>query len=424
MAVIVARRHKIDQAIGSLGSELPGASYNWNLLPGTTAAWRAHLQGWATHWAFIPALGACYLVVALLSGMRGEEVAALARGCLRERRDANARLVRYEVIGRIFKGRKHSGARHRWVVIEPVARAIAAARRIQDHLLAVRDPEARASDDDLLFVPTRLQDEANRVLAGGQPTDYLNYFAAECQRLTDDVLSRCSPADAAKIEALYRIPNDDVAGRWRWQARQLRRTLAWYIASQPFGVVAGMIQYGHASTLMFEGYAGASASGFRAEIEEESRLARLGDIVEMYENWKNGAAPGGPMGPRLAAEFTAIRKDLGDLPGAIVSEGRRAKMLENTAVTLHPGFINDCFFYADHALCLKHDDKATGPALSRCQPLKCPNSVVTMRHKPALLACLADAESMKAGKHLSPLQLHAIDAQIESYRKLLRQAEQ
>jgi hypothetical protein len=364
------------------------------------------------------------LVVALLSGMRGEEVAALTRGCLRERREANGQLVRYEVIGRIFKGRKQtSGALHRWVVIEPVARAIAAARRIRDHLLALRDPESRAVDDELLFVPTRLRDEGNRALAGGQPTDYLNYFAAECQRLTQDVLSRCSPADAAKIEALYHIPNDDAGGRWRWQTRQLRRTLAWYIASQPFGVVAGMIQYGHASTIMFEGYAGSSASGFRAEIEEENRLARLGDIVEMYENWKDGVAPGGPMGPRLAAEFAATSNELGDLPGAVISEERRAKMLKNTAVTLHPGFINDCFFYADHALCLKYGDEAPGPALSRCQPLKCPNSVVTKRHVPGLRACLADAESMKAGKHLSPLQLHAIDVQMNTYGKLLNQVE-
>lgn len=423
-AVVLARRSKIEQAILSLGGELPGASHNWQVLPGTTTTWRGHLPGWATHWAIVPALAACYLVVALLSGMRGEEVAALTRGCLRERRDATGQLVRYEVVGSIFKGRKQiGGAFHRWVVIEPVARAILAARRIQDHFLSLRDPEAQAGDNDLLFVPIHLRDNNNRSLAGQQPTAYLNYFAAECERLTQDILSRCLPADAANITALYRIPNDDAGGRWHWQTRQLRRTLAWYIANQPFGVVAGMIQYGHASTVMFEGYAGSSASGFRAEIDEENRLARLADIVEVYENWKHGAVPGGPMGPRLVAEFTAVSKDLGDLPGAVVSEKRRAKLLENTAVTLYPGFINDCFFYADHALCLKRGNEASGPALSRCQPQRCPNSMVTKRHEPALRACLEDAESMKEGKRLSPLQLRAIDLQIETYRRLLKEAE-
>lgn len=188
-------------------------------------------------------------------------------------------------------------------------------------------------------------------------------------------------------------------------------------------VIAGMLQYGHASAAMFEGYAGTSASGFRAEIEEERRLAQLGDIVEMYEDWKAGIGPGGPMRAKLIAEFARVRNQLGDLPGSVVNERRRTKMLANTAVTLHPGYINDCFFYADHALCLQAADPAGGPAFARCQPSKCPNSIVSKRHGPALRACIADAEAMKVGTTLSPIQRHAIDAQIRLYLQLLAQVE-
>jgi hypothetical protein len=127
-----------------------------------------------------------------------------------------------------------------------------------------------------------------------------------------------------RILALYHIP-DEGDEPWRWRTRQLRRTLAWYIASQPFGVIAGMIQYGHASAMMFEGYAGTSQSGFRSEIEEERRLAQLSDIVEMYEDWKAGINPGGPMRSKLVAEFTSIRNKIGDLPGTVVDDRRRAK---------------------------------------------------------------------------------------------------
>ena len=42
----------------------------------------------------------------------------------------------------------------------------------------------------------------------------------------------------------------------------VRRTIAWHIANRPFGTIAGMIQYKHASVAAFEGYAGSSRSGF------------------------------------------------------------------------------------------------------------------------------------------------------------------
>ncbi|MER9566451.1 MULTISPECIES: hypothetical protein [unclassified Mesorhizobium] len=42
---------------------------------------------------------------------------------------------------------------------------------------------------------------------------------------------------------------------WKFTTRQLRRTIAWYIANRPFGTVAGKIRYKHSSVAMFEGYA-------------------------------------------------------------------------------------------------------------------------------------------------------------------------
>ena len=59
---------------------------------------------------------------------------------------------------------------------------------------------------------------------------------------------------------------------------RFRRTLAWHIANQPFGTVAGMLQYQHMSVVTFEGYVGTRRSGFRREVEAERRLpgAELG----------------------------------------------------------------------------------------------------------------------------------------------------
>lgn len=420
--VLKARSIVIEEAMLRVGTERPGASSRWSIMPGTTIPWRSHLPSFSSRYAFIPGIAACYLVIGLLSGMRGEEVAALKRNCLRIIHDEHGRIVRHELVGKIFKGRDNvDGAEHRWTVIEPVARAVSAAIRLHDHLCGGIDAGSTPNDDDLLFKTVQIKGVGNERMTASQATKYLNYFARECRELAGE-MATMAPEDAELIRALYHIP-DQNGGPWRWQTRQLRRTLAWYIASQPFGVIAGMLQYGHASAIMFEGYAGTSESGFRSEIDEERRLVQLSDIVEMYEDWKAGFIPGGPMRSKLIAEFTRIRNKMGDLPGTVVDDRRRAKMLSNTAVTLHPGFINDCFFYADHALCLQVKGADAQPAFMRCQPSRCPNSVVAKRHVPALRSCIADAEGMKNGKNVSPIQKHAIDAQIDIYKQLLDQVE-
>ncbi|MFI9248224.1 hypothetical protein ACIGXF_37995 [Streptomyces sp. NPDC053086] len=51
------------------------------------------------------------------------------------------------------------------------------------------------------------------------------------------------------------------------------RTLAWHIAHQPFGLVAGARQYQHAELALFEGYAGTSPSGIAAEVAAERAIA-------------------------------------------------------------------------------------------------------------------------------------------------------
>src|SRR5262249_4157413 len=65
--------------------------------------------------------------------------------------------------------------------------------------------------------------------------------------------------------------------------RQFRRTVAWHIANRPFGTVAGMIQYKHASIAAYEGYAGSSRSGFRNEVERERALGQLDDVLSYFE---------------------------------------------------------------------------------------------------------------------------------------------
>jgi hypothetical protein len=61
---------------------------------------------------------------------------------------------------------------------------------------------------------------------------------------------------------------------FRLLTRQFRRTLAWFIARQPGGVIAGAIQYRHLSIQMFEGYAKARELHQAGEKPQVARSAR------------------------------------------------------------------------------------------------------------------------------------------------------
>ncbi len=114
---------------------------------------------------------------------------------------------------------------------------------------------------------------------------------------------------------------------WRFTPRQFRRTLAWQIARQPFGLVAGARQYQQVSVAVFAGYAGTSESGFRAEVEKERAEAQLDDIIERYEDDLQGRAFTGGAAARLKADFARIRAELGDFPGRRADRARVREML-------------------------------------------------------------------------------------------------
>ena len=207
---------------------------------------------------------------------------------------------------------------------------------------------------------------------------------------------------------------------WKFSIRQFRRTLAWYIANRPFGVVAGKIQYKHASVAMFDGYAGSSISGFRQEVEQERALGQLDDIVEHYENHLAAKPKSGPAASRLASEFDHIRRELSALPGRISNSSRVKAMLSHLACNLHVGNLTDCFFDPATALCIAKDNKVkNAPAFSLCAPDRCPNSCLSLRHLPVWEAQIAETEALLKTKRLSRIQRDALQADRDRMRKLI-----
>jgi hypothetical protein len=210
------------------------------------------------------------------------------------------------------------------------------------------------------------------------------------------------------------IPAGPSGAPWRFTTRQFRRTIAWHIANRPFGTIAGMIQYKHASVAAFEGYAGSSRSGFRAEVEAERRLGQVEDILTYFDECQAGARLSGPAAARVSQALDAAAAEFQPLSGMIADRGRLRILLANTARTLHVGVLADCFFDPATAVCLRHATASdrTAPMISLCEPARCPNACITRRHRPAWERTADDARALLKEKRLSGLQRTALTQEL------------
>ena len=158
---------------------------------------------------------------------------------------------------------------------------------------------------------------------------------------------------------------------WKFTTRQLRRTIAWYIANRPFGTIAGKIQYKHASMAMFEGYAGSARAEFRLAVERERALGQLATPSPTTRHFfvmkvRRDQAP------RACDESSpGCRTSLATCQAGRWIASGCALMLAHLGRTLHVGFLNDCLFDAATALCLAASaaTEPTASASSRCSPI-------------------------------------------------------
>lgn len=384
-------------AVKELGVEQGGMDTPITIDPESRRPWRPRFDAYALAHEERQLQTAAYILCAYLTGMRDSEVQAMQPGCLRRERSADGVTERLAIRSIVYKGREERGEPEEWVTIEPVARAVEVAER-----LAARH-RPRRKDDGIWIVLHRAV-----ALDRGVP-----HVVRQINRYREHLDQRFGASEGPAIPL--------VDGRsWIFNTRQFRRTVAWYIANRPFGVVAGKIQYKHASVAMFDGYAGSSTSGFRQEVEQEHHLGQLDDIVVHYEAAQRSERLAGPAASRVAHEIDRVAQEIGCLPG-VIANGKRVKaMLAHLARTLHVGYLNDCFFEPATALCLSQSTaSASQPILSNCAPDRCPNSCVARRHLPAWQAAITHAEAMLEEKRLSNVQRTAIRQDRDRMRKLI-----
>ncbi|MET8101509.1 hypothetical protein ABZV29_34435 [Streptomyces sp. NPDC005236] len=386
--------HLVARAAAELGFEEGGLDTPMSPWPESGRPWRPRLDPTTVNRETEYLRTACWIVIAYLSGLRDDEVRLLGRECAFTETGDGPR-IRYKLRGRVYKNRKISGDEAEWVVLDIVHQAV-------DVLLGLHD------DPDHLFgywgtditgyqlfgsVPYRLgrfRDHANELFSTEAglfiPNDTSGVEDYDTPDTLDSEIHQHGRGgeDPDGPLGLTEEGPDPAGVPWSFDTRQFRRTLAWHIAHQPFGVVAGARQYQHARIVMFKGYAGTSESGFAEEVAANDAVARLDYLEDIYRDWNNGGASSGGAAERISAEFERIRRELGDLPGVVASPARLRTMLRHLTKTLHPGVLNDCFYQAATAVCRKRAKALGRPVPLHNMCLNCPNARRSAVHLPRL----------------------------------------
>lgn len=314
-------------------------------------------------------------------------------------RAEDGRIYRRKLTSLAFKGEDApTGVPATWIVGEPVERAIHILERLQsgrDTYLFARIPGSR---HDLRSHATSAKStqQTNNDLAAF--TDWVNAF---CQQ-------------HGRRDGIPLVNGQ----RWRLSTSQFRRTLAWFIARQPGGVIAGSIAYRHHRVQMFEGYAGTSASGFRAEAEAEDAIARGEQLCDLITSHGHHALTG-PAAAQAEARLTGLERHV-TFDGKVITDARRLKrIMDRHDPRIYPGEYVTCIYNPDRALCRRNGD-ANGPSLPDCQPLACRNVALDSGNIAALTRHRTHLEqALQPGGLIAPYLRHRLEEQLSEMTAFL-----
>lgn len=129
---------------------------------------------------------------------------------------------------------------------------------------------------------------------------------------------------------------------------------------------------------MFEGYAGTSDSGFRAEVDSEQAIARGEVYMEMIDSHQhvNLAGPSSAETARRLTEFGNHAQFEGQV---VLDEHRLKRIMKRHDPAIYPGIYITCVNDPVKALCerARKGNSEDLPAHGGCQPLACQNVALT-----------------------------------------------
>ncbi|CAG4931779.1 hypothetical protein [Acidithrix sp. C25] len=316
---------------------------------------------------------ACFIVVAYLSGMRVEECRALRRGSCTATRPEPDMPPHFEIRGLSFKdaldedGNAIPGGVERetpWIVLEPVAKAIATAEAMHSSGYVFTRGLFRAQKQEELEPPLAQA-------ARDSIRSFVDWWNAYCQTNgnTRDVIP--PDPDGAIVPARF------------------RRTLAWFIYRVPGGRIALGLQYGHLRGYTSDAYGSRVASGLRDVFPMEEALAVAESLHEAARRLDAGEQVSGPASSRYVNGVRIFQQTFG---GSYLTTRQMAALRRDPRLRIYdnPSRALACVYDQTKALC--HPDRDRGradvtrtPDMSRCRD-NCGNTARTDTHAELLQA--------------------------------------
>ncbi|MDR6419971.1 hypothetical protein J2801_002222 [Paraburkholderia phenoliruptrix] len=395
--IIIPKQLSLDKSLRRLHT------HAGKLLRCTPASWRNQpWSGLSDLYAEVHQLRrACTTVIFAYSGIRTSELLGVeANCCIADECEDGA--LRYYINTTLHKHRQR-GSKDTWVVIDEV---VAALRILESLTQRIRDE----TGEHRLFLSdgTHLLFSVHR-----------DFSELDVKELTQDgVLAQVKSFQRICNSSLNRPPipewvdSDGISRPWALNARQFRRTLARFIARQPFGIVAGMLQYKQIESTTFQGYAG-SEPEWNQMLAQEKVLASV-DILEEVAMDLSNEQLAGEFGQKLKHEFfEEFRGRAENFPPSQI-----AKWLADKQRTLYVGKFNFCFFDSTKARCL-NGAKSESPILNFCQPDSCSNACIAKRHISRWKGQLEQAKDAAAHPKASQLQKQLLTRESEKLQAII-----
>ncbi|MGH9187265.1 MAG: hypothetical protein ACRD0U_15845 [Acidimicrobiales bacterium] len=285
-----------------------------------------------------------------------------------------------------FKGVTHPDGRldtagrprpDRWVVIAPVARAVAVLERLAPgrHLFPFESYEKP--------LPRRGPAGATRIV---------HRINRNVGRLIDWVNSYCANHGLAD----QTIPVDPHGGI---HAARFRRTIAWFIARRPGGHLGLGYQYGHLDGGTTAGYS-RRANDLADLVDMEHLLATVDTITDLATRLDAGEQLHGPAAERVRGSITALA-DHG-YQGSFASQRQLGRIRRDPRLRIyeHPDRMLICAYDPDTAACRSAGSTMITPDRTNCQP-DCRNIARTTTDL-ARLRTKADRLRLEAADPLTP----------------------
>lgn len=341
---------------------------------------------------------AATIVILALSGVRPSELLSIENGCCILDVLEDGEKVWF--LNTSVHKHRPGGGPDTWVVIEEVKIALEVLEKITERLRLELGDNRLFLSSGFPFAVTGKRDPSS---AGVLTTAALIYQIGAFVRHGEQILNR-------------RIPiNTSVAGKsavWRFNLRQFRRTLARHIVRQPFGVIAGMLQYKHVSVATFEGYAGVEPEWNRM-VSAEQGLYDIDVLGELAMEISSGTVAG-KLGSELMKEAQVeFRGQALD-----ASASQIAKWLQGRVRNVYAGKFNLCLFNPALAECLE-DRTAGRPIINACEPSECSNSCVRQEHRPLWSAQLAQTVELQRFAKKNSFQLRILKTEEQRLRQVI-----